>query len=107
MTLVDERVGRHDLDAGDAERRQMRDDRRLRESGEATARGLRDVPPRAGEAANIEFVENHAVPLDALSARLVLCRRRRYAFGGERSAVRAMREHRRVQTIGAVDRSRI
>ena len=36
-----------------------------------------------------------------------LRRRRRYAFGGERSAVRAMREHRRVQPVGAVDRGRI
>ena len=51
MTLIDECVGRHDLDAGDAERRQMRDDRGLRESSEATARGLRDIPPQAGEAA--------------------------------------------------------
>ena len=107
MTLVDERVGRHDFDAGDAERRQMRDDRGLRESGEATARGLRDIPPHAGKAAYVEFVENRAVPFDALPARLALGRRRSYAFGGERSAVRAMREHRRVQPVGAVDRSRI
>ena len=107
MTLVDECVGRHDFDAGDAERRQMRDDRGLRKPGEATARGLRDIPPHAGEAAYVEFVENRAVPFDALSARLALRGRRRYAFGGERSAVRAMREHRRVQPVGAVDRSRI
>ena len=38
VTLVDEGVGRHDFDRGDAERRQMRDDRGLREAGEAAAR---------------------------------------------------------------------
>ena len=107
MALVDECVGRHDFDARDAERRQMRNDRGLRKPGETTARGLRDIPPHAGEAAYVEFVENRAVPLDALSARLALRGRRSYAFGGERPAVLAMREHRRVQPVGAVDRSRI
>ena len=48
MALVDEGVGRHDLDGGDAERRQMRDDRGLRESGEAPARGSREYPAAGG-----------------------------------------------------------
>ena len=51
MPLVDERVGRHDLDRGDAERGQMRDRRRVGEPGEGPARasgiaGLRREKPR-------------------------------------------------------------
>ena len=94
VTLVDEGVGRHDLDAGDAERRQMRDHRGLCEPGEPTARGFRDIAPQPREAAQVQLVENGAVPFDPLMAGLSRWRRRHDAFGSERSAVRAMGEHR-------------
>jgi hypothetical protein len=51
MAFVDEGVRRHDLDRGDAERRKMRDRRRVGEPGEGPARasgiaGLRREKPR-------------------------------------------------------------
>ena len=43
MALVDENVGRHDLDRGDAERSEMVERRGMGEAGEGSARGFGDA----------------------------------------------------------------
>ena len=77
MPLVDEGVGRHDLDRGDAERGEMRDRRGMREPGEGSARGFGDGRVEAGKAAQVELVNDERFGRDALVARLARGRRAR------------------------------
>ena len=70
MPVVDKRVGRHDLDRGDAELGQVLDRRWMSEPGEGPARGFgnRQVEPR--EAAQVELVDDQRLGRDALMSRL-------------------------------------
>ena len=51
VAFVDEGVGGHDLDRGDAELGEMRDRGGIGETGEGAAHGLGDLRIQAGEAA--------------------------------------------------------
>ncbi len=106
MARVDEGVGGHEFDGGDAERAQVRDDVRMRKAGETASRRLGDVA-RFGQAANVGFVDNGALPGYALTAGSAERGRERDRFGRERPAVDAEGEHRRVQAKGSVDFDRI
>ena len=55
----------------------------------------------------LSFVEDRAVPGNALAARLARRGASAIAFGRERPAVGAEFEHRRVQAEGPVDRDRV
>ena len=103
MPFVDERVGRHDLDRGDAERGQMRDRCGMRESREGCARAFRDRRVEARKAAQVELIDDERLRRDALAARLALGRRARDGLRREGTAVVAEREHRRMEAKRPVE----
>src|SRR5258707_14005854 len=75
MPIVDERVGRHDLDRSDAEPCQMFNRSRMSEPREGAAGdfGDRRIEPR--EASQVELVDDERLGRDALMSRLTLGRR--------------------------------
>ena len=75
MPVVDERVGRHDLDRGDAELGQMLNRRRMSEAREGPARGFGDRRVEPREAAQVELVDDQRLRRDALMSRLSRGRR--------------------------------
>ncbi len=77
MPLVDERVGGHDLDRGDAELCEMFDRRWMREARERPARGFGDRRVKPREAAQVELVDDQRLWRDALVSRLTCGRRSR------------------------------
>ena len=103
VPLVDEGVGRHDLDRGDPERGQMRDRGGMGQSGEGSARAFGDRGIEAREAAQVELVDDERFGSDPLAAGLA--RRRRAGDGLRRmgAAVLAEGEHRGMQTERAVE----
>ena len=103
MAFVDERVRRHDLDRGDAEGREMRDRRGMGEPGEGCARSLGDRRVEAGEAAQVELVDDKRVRRDAPEAGLARRRRAGDRLRRERPAVVAELEHRRMQAERPVE----
>ena len=90
--------------AGDAERLQMRDDRRFGERRRTARAQLGDVVAQPGEAAHVEFVEDRVLPGDARASGLAAAARARRIWG-ERARVGAELEHRRVQRERPVDRA--
>ena len=103
MPFVDKRVGGHDLDAGDAEIRQMGDRLGMGEAGESPAQGFRDLRIEARERAQVHFIENRPRPRNALAARLGRLHRDDDRFGRERAAVGAALEHRAMQFVRTID----
>ena len=94
MPVVDKRVGRHDLDRGDAELRQMLDRSGMSEPREGPARGFGDrwVEPR--KAAQVELVDDQRLGRDALMSRLSRGRLSGNRLRRVRAGVFAEREHR-------------
>ncbi len=97
VPLVDECVGGHDLDRGDAERGQMRDRRGMRERREGSTLRLGDRRVKPREAAQVELVDDERLCSDALMSRLAS--RRRSCDRLRRVAARVLpkRKHRRVE----------
>ena len=103
MPFVDERVGGHDLDRGDAELRQMFNRGRMRESCESPARGFGDRRVEPRKAAQVEFVDDERLGRDALMSRLPRRRRSRNRLWRVRAGVLAEREHRRMDAERPVE----
>ena len=103
MTFVDERVRRHDLDRGDAERCEMRDRRRMGEPGERPSLSLGDRRVEAGKATQVELVDDERFRRDALESRLARRRRPGDGLWRKRPAVVAELEHRRVEAERPVE----
>ena len=103
MALVDEHVGRHDLDRGDAERGKMRDRGGMGEAGERPAQRLGDRRIEPGEAAQVELVDDERLGRDPLAARLARGRRAGDRLGREGAAVLAEGEHRGVEAERPVE----
>ena len=97
VALVDEGVGRHDLDRGDAEALEMLDHRRMGEAGEGSARRRRDVLAQTGQTAQVGLVDDRLGPRDAQPPRLARRRRERDRLGSVGAAVLAEGEHRMVE----------
>ena len=107
MPLVDEGVGGHDLHRRDAERAQMLDHAGMGEAGEAAARRGGNVVAQPGQAAQVRFVDDGALPGDALAAGLARLKGERDRLGSERSAVAPEGEHRFVQAEGPIEGDRV
>ena len=75
MPIVDERVGRHDLDRSDAKLREMLDRRWMGEAREGPARSFRDRRVEPREPAQVELVDDQSIRRDALVPRLASGRR--------------------------------
>ena len=103
MALVDERVCRHDLDRGDAERGQVRDRGGMGEAGESSAHSFGNCRIEAGEAAQVELVDDERLGRDPFVTRLAGGRRAGDRLGRVRAAVFAEGEHRGVETERPVE----
>ncbi len=111
MALVDPGRHRHQFDGGDAERRQMLDDRRMRQCRDRATDLFRHVRMQHGEGAHLEFVDQAARAEQRRrgggSAREAARRRPPSASAARcRRAARAARP-KRIVDVGPVDLDRV
>ena len=111
VTLVDPRRARQKLQRRDAEPRQMRDRRVMRETGEGPAQMLRNVGMRRGETLDVKLIDDRIAPGMLWPRRLRRDWLRDNRFRQMRGAVDvrgvAISEERRMQREGAIERQRI
>ena len=104
MALVDEDVGRHQLDGGDAEALEVLDHRRMGEASKGPAGLRRHVLAQPRQAAQIGLVDDGFRPRDAQSPWFARRRRLRDRLGGVKTAVLAEGEHRMMERERPVER---
>ncbi len=104
VPLVDEGVRRHDFNRGDAEGGEMVDRSRMRQSGESSARAVRDRRVQARKAAQVEFVYDERFRRHPPTPRLAGRRRAGDGLGRIRAAVDAERKHRGAKAERPVER---
>ena len=103
MPVVDERVGRHDLDGGDAELGQVLNRRRMSEACEGPARGFGDRQVEPREAAQVELINDQRFRRDAFMSRLSRGGFSSNRLRNMRAGVLTELEHRGVELERAVE----